>query len=68
MALGGAARRLLEAAAPAAAAPAACRTARGGLAMPSATAHAPPTLRLPLRPYQEEDIQALQPRTAENLR
>jgi len=27
--------------------------------MPSATAHAPPALRLPLRPYQEEAIQAI---------
>ena len=26
--------------------------------MPSATAHAPPALRLPLRPYQEEALQA----------
>lgn len=28
--------------------------------MPSATAHAPPVLRLPLRPYQDEAIQAIQ--------
>jgi hypothetical protein len=27
--------------------------------MPSATAHAPPALRLPLRPYQEEAIHAI---------
>ena len=27
--------------------------------MPSATAHAPPALRLPLRPYQEEAIEAI---------
>ena len=27
--------------------------------MPSATAHAPPALRLPLRPYQAEALQAL---------
>jgi superfamily II DNA or RNA helicase len=27
--------------------------------MPSATAHAPPTLRLPLRPYQDEAIHAI---------
>jgi len=27
--------------------------------MPSATAHAPPTLRLPLRPYQAEAIEAI---------